>query len=93
MVTVIAANVAPVANAGVDQTVVINENVILDGSASSDSDGTIIYYKWTEGSEILGTAVNLVYSSAYLGGRTIVLTVRDDEGLEHSDSVFVTVTN
>jgi hypothetical protein len=92
-VVVRAANVAPVANAGADKTVSINQNVTLVGSLSFDSDGDIIYYEWTEGGTILGTAVNLVYSSAYLGGHTIVLKVRDNEGLEHTDSVYVTVTN
>ena len=45
-VTVSSANVAPVANAGTNQNVVLG-NVILDGSASSDANGDIINYKWT----------------------------------------------
>ena len=94
VVTVRPANVAPIADAGDDQTVVINENVTLDGSGSSDSDGSIIAYEWKEGSELLGTAESLVYSSTDLGGHTIDLTVTDNEGLESiSDSVYVTVTN
>jgi hypothetical protein len=93
VVTVRAANVAPVANAGADKSVVVLQNVTLDGSGSSDSDGTIIAYEWKEGSTVLGTAVSLVYSSAYLGGHTIILKVTDNEGLEHTDSVYVTVTN
>ena len=88
-----AANVAPVADAGEDKTVVLNTNVTLIGSASTDSDGSIIAYEWSEGSTVLGTAVDLVYSSAYLGGHTIILKVIDNEGLEHTDSVYVTVTN
>ena len=45
-VTVSSANVAPVANAGTNQNVVLG-NVILDGSASSDANGDAITYKWT----------------------------------------------
>jgi hypothetical protein len=45
-VTVSSANVAPVANAGTAQNVVLGP-VTLDGSASSDANGDIINYKWT----------------------------------------------
>ncbi|MCU7859344.1 MAG: PKD domain-containing protein, partial [Candidatus Thiodiazotropha sp. (ex Lucinoma kastoroae)] len=39
-------NQAPVANAGVDQTVTAGNTVQLDGSASTDPDGTIVKYNW-----------------------------------------------
>ena len=45
-VTVSSANVAPVANAGANQNVVLGP-VTLDGSASSDANGDAITYKWT----------------------------------------------
>ena len=45
-VTVASANVAPVANAGANQNVVLGP-VTLDGSASSDANGDAITYKWT----------------------------------------------
>jgi len=47
VVTVQNVNKAPVANAGLDQTVNEGEAVSLDGSASSDSDGNTLIYKWT----------------------------------------------
>ena len=40
-------NVAPTANAGLDQSVDRMVAVTLDGSASADSDGTISAYTWT----------------------------------------------
>ncbi len=43
-----AANVAPVANAGANQTVNSGVTVTLNGTASSDSDGTIASYTWTQ---------------------------------------------
>ena len=88
-----AANVAPVANAGDDKSVQIGSSVTLDGSASADSDGNIAAYEWKEGSTILSTAVSFSYSSNDLGGHTIVLKITDNEGLEDTDSVYVTVTN
>ena len=79
-------------NLGENKTIRVGQSVTLDGSGSFDSDGTIIAYEWTEGDTILGTAPTLTYSSSYLGGHTIVLKVRDNEGLEDTDSVYVTVT-
>jgi hypothetical protein len=43
-----AANVAPTANAGIAQSVNAGATVTLNGSASSDSDGTIATYAWTQ---------------------------------------------
>ena len=38
----------PTANAGIDQNVVAGASVILDGSASSDTDGSIVSYEWVQ---------------------------------------------
>ena len=88
-----AANVAPVANAGNDVTTNRNSSVTLDGSSSVDNDGTIIAYEWKEGDTILSTAVSFSYSSDVLGGHTIVLKITDNEGLEDTDSIYITVTD
>ncbi len=53
-------NLPPVADAGPDQTVTDNnrdgtELVNLDGSASSDRDGSIVSYAWREGSTSIAT--------------------------------------
>ena len=42
------ANTAPVANAGSNQTVISGVTVTLNGTASSDPDGTIASYAWTQ---------------------------------------------
>ena len=88
-------NLPPVANAGADRTIVDSggdggELVMLDGSASSDADGTIVSYEWREG----GTVVGLVAASqAWLsvGTHTLTLEVMDDDGATGTDSVVVTV--
>lgn len=50
LVTVTPANVPPVANAGLNQSVLVNRLVTLDGSASSDQDaaatGQVLTYSW-----------------------------------------------
>ena len=51
-----AENIAPIADAGSDQTVAKKTTVYLNGSNSSDSDGTIINYPWTQ---ISGKTVKL----------------------------------
>jgi hypothetical protein len=42
------ANVAPIANAGSNQTVTSGDSVTLNGTASRDSDGTLASYTWTQ---------------------------------------------
>ena len=41
-------NQAPVSEAGLDQTTSYNQVVTLDGSGSSDPDGTIESYEWSQ---------------------------------------------
>lgn len=90
-----ATNLAPVARAGADQILTdVNgdgvEQVSLDGSASSDADGTIVSYEWREGSAVLGvTASTSVFLS--VGQHTLTLHVTDDHGAVATDDVIVTV--
>jgi hypothetical protein len=88
-------NELPVARAGNDQTVTDtdrtgSEAITLDGSASSDADGTIFSYEWKEGSIVLGTSATLISDFA-VGAHTVVLTVTDNAGAQSSDTVIVTV--
>jgi hypothetical protein len=52
-------NSAPVANAGPDQTVLVTQAVMLNGSASSDADGDALTFAWTFVSRPAGSAAVL----------------------------------
>lgn len=86
----------PIADAGPDQTIVASPNglvyVTLDGSGSSDPDGTIVEYNWgaNDGGGFLGhEAVSNVILRP--GVHTITLYIRDDAGLTATDEVTITV--
>ncbi|MEQ9438191.1 MAG: cadherin-like domain-containing protein [Cyclobacteriaceae bacterium] len=85
----------PTANAGPDQIVTTagdTANVTLNGTASSDEDGTIVSYLWSENDEALpGGDVAQPTVALAVGMHTIALTVTDDAGLTASDTVMITV--
>jgi hypothetical protein len=88
-------NVAPVANAGADQIVTDNDGngtevVALNGTASADSDGTIVSYVWREGASTVTIGVSPTVSLS-VGTHTLTLQVTDDDGATATDSVVVTV--
>jgi len=63
-ITAASANVAPVANAGLGQTVVAGGNVSLDGSASSDANGDALTYMWTLTTKPAGSTATLSLSTS-----------------------------
>ncbi len=90
-------NAPPVANAGVDRTVVDmdgngSEKVMLDGSASSDPDGKIVSYVWKKGTTTIASGVNPEVDLS-VGQHTITLTVTDDGGLTSNASITITVAD
>jgi subtilisin family serine protease/subtilase family serine protease len=88
-------NLPPVADAGADQTVTDSdrdgtEMVSLDGSASSDRDGSVVSYAWREGStSIAAGETPAVWLS--VGTHTLTLEVTDDDGDSATDSMVVRV--
>ena len=93
---------APIADAGPDQEVRETSPVTLDGSDSSDENGTIDAYLWEQ---VSGTAVTLTNADTAIAtftapkvssaGETLTfrLTVTDNENQSASDTVSVTVLN
>jgi len=88
-------NVPPTANAGPDQTVTLASGqttiaVTLNGSGSSDSDGTIASYNWTgtpDPANVVSPTVNLA-----AGSHTFTLVVTDNDGDSSAgDTVVITV--
>ena len=89
-------NAAPVANAGVFQSVTIGSVVILDGTASSDANRDTLTYRWAMGTVPPGSAAALSSTAspnprfvADVGGLySIILVVNDGK----SDSLSSVVT-
>ncbi len=88
-------NQAPTANAGPDRTVTIAAGqtsiaVTLDGSGSSDTDGTIATYNWTGTPDPANTVSPTVNLAA--GSYTFTLIVTDNAGATSApDTVAITV--
>ncbi|WP_319521194.1 choice-of-anchor U domain-containing protein [uncultured Desulfosarcina sp.] len=93
-------NQAPVAEAGGSQNVYEEAGVTLDGSTSSDADGSISAYLWeqTGGTVVALNDVAMAQASftapvVDLGGETLTfrLTVTDDQGDSSTDTATVNV--
>jgi len=88
-------NQAPIAEAGATQQITDAdqngvETVTLDGSGSTDPDGTITNWEWKEGGTVLGTGETFTLELAQ-GSHTITLTVTDNEGATSTDTVGINV--
>jgi len=57
-------NQPPVANAGADQSVLVNDSVTLDGSGSSDADGDSLSFSWSFVSKPNGSSATLSDTTA-----------------------------
>ncbi|GAB3410774.1 hypothetical protein GCM10027435_01710 [Haloparvum alkalitolerans] len=88
---------APLADAGLDQSVSQGTTVHLDGGGSYDPDGEIVAYEW----EILApdgstaatpTGRTPTFEAAALGTYDVTLTVTDDAGRTASDTLHVRVS-
>ena len=93
-----APNQAPTANAGANRTITLPTNsVALNGSASTDADGTISTYRWQQvngpaTSTLSATnTANITASGLQVGVYSYRLTVTDNRNASSSDIVTVTV--
>ncbi len=94
-------NHAPVANAGADQSVIVNTLITLDGSSSTDRDGDILSYNWLIVSAPAGSAANLsdqtivrpTFTADQVGTYEISLVVNDGEDDSAEDVIVVTAAS
>ena len=90
---IVVENIAPVANAGADENVAELTTITLDGSSSSDSDGTITSYTWKEADTVFSTNVSFSKSDFTIGTHIITLTVTDNEDVNDTDIVLITIND
>ena len=91
-------NQSPVAKAGIDQTITLPTNVLtIDASGSSDPDGTIVSYSWTQ---IIGPNQSVISNSSQVSSAVnnliqgiykFEIKVTDNGGLSAKDTVQVFV--
>jgi len=95
-------NAKPSANAGIDQTVDELNTITLDGSESTDSDGSIASYRWVQ---IANSAPTITLSNDDTAQATFLapnisvdtkfefrLFVIDDDGSSGADNVIINLT-
>ena len=89
-------NEKPLANAGPDQSVPQGTAVVLDAVASTDTDGAIVLYRWTQTN---GPDMNLIdsqtstarFTADTAGEYEFKLKIEDDQGGVKTDYVLITV--
>ncbi len=103
--TIFVANVPPIADAGPDQTVGINQNVLLNGAGSTDtpSDLPTLVYTWdfnaavdSDGDGIFNNdpdGVGQVVTTSYTiaGTYIVTITVTDNDGAQNQDACTISV--
>jgi hypothetical protein len=100
-VTISTENSAPVANAGADQAVLVNDTVQLDGSGAGDVDGDSLTYKWSFVSRPAGSnaalsntiAVNPTFVVDAPGTYTVQLIVNDGTVSSAPDTAVISTEN
>ncbi|HUS74204.1 MAG TPA: PKD domain-containing protein, partial [Sedimentisphaerales bacterium] len=98
IVTVSFDNIQPMADAGLDQSVLAGDTVSLDGSASTDTNGDVLTYSWSFVSRPAGsvavfsdpTSVQPSFVADEPGDYVVSLVVND--GFVDSDAAIVTIT-
>ena len=97
---VAAANQAPQAEAGLDQTAVVNGTVYLDAGGSLDPDGQVVAYRWsieTPGGNTTAPDCVSCEQTRFVprgaGTYAVVVRVTDDEGESMADTMYVSVAS
>ncbi len=86
-------NQTPIADAGEDKTIALGDTVTLNGTGE-DSDGNIVLYSWSYNDQGLYSSENsgiFSYTPSQKGVYTLTLSVKDNDGLENTDTMTLTV--
>lgn len=90
-----APNVAPTANAGIDQTITLPTSTVTLTGSGADTDGTIVSYSWAKlsgsGTITSSSAASTTVTSLGAGTSTFRLTVTDNSGATATDDIQVVV--
>lgn len=101
IVTAGAPDTLPVANAGADQTVMVEKKVSLDGSSSYDREGRALTYAWTLVDKPEGSALTSVSGSTSAtasltpdvkGSYIVALVVNNGLASSNADTVSIVAT-
>ncbi len=89
-------NLPPIADAGIDQNGQVNEIITLDGSNSSDPEGSTISFVWDQQSGPITSISNADQAIASFlplesGSYWFLLTVTDNEGLSSTDEIIINI--
>jgi|GEM_PF-6389298 len=93
---IIVTNVAPTSDAGGPYSAEIATPITLDGTSSSDPDGTIVLYEWDldfDGAYDDATGATTTKSWPSVGTYSIGLKVTDDDGATDTDTTTVAVSS
>ena len=86
-----APNIAPIANAGIDQSITVGSSVRISAENSTDSDGNIDSFLWQASGLSDEESETFTTTSLSVGIHTFNLTVTDDDGDTNTSSVTITV--
>ena len=91
-ITVTPVNDPPIADANGPYAGTIGAALTLDGSGSSDLDGTVVSYDWDFGDGTTGDGIAPDHTYADVGLFTVTLTVTDDAGLTDTTTTVADIT-
>jgi large repetitive protein len=80
----VVANAQPLAEAGEDQLVGVNQEVMFDGAGSTDPDGAIAAWSWDFGDGAAAEGVSVRHRFREPGRYQVTLTVRDETDLPNN---------
>jgi len=85
------ANQRPTANPGGPYEGSVDENIVFDGTQSTDSDGNLDEYVWDFGDDTTGSGATITHSYSEAGSYLVTLTVTDNYGDSHAESTTVAI--